>query len=217
MSGHLVTMKLLFPPKMQRFPAPRRLLDVMNEQVTVPASEWAMAQRGERAREAEVAALFDQHYDGLCRLAFVILGDAHLAEEVVMEALLKTFTGWGRIRNRSQAPAYLKRAVVNLCRSKIRRKGIEGRVNAQAHYMEQMKPPEWDPQRHETAREVWEAVRELPPRQRACIVLHYEQGLPDAEIAEILDCSAGTVRAQLSRARAKLHAALSDDVQEVAK
>lgn len=185
------------------------------EQVAISASEWAMSNRGERIRDREVAALFDEHYEGLCRLAYVILGDAHLAEEIVMEALLKTFSGWGRIRNRAQAPAYLKRSVVNLCRSRIRRKGIEARVNAQAHYMEKMKPPEWDPQGHETAREVWDAVRNLPPRQRACIVLHYEQGLPDSEIAEILDCSAGTVRAQLSRARAKLQAALVESEEEV--
>ena len=199
---------------MQRSGPPGRLLD-MNEQIAIPASEWGMATRGERARDRDVAALFDEHYDGLCRLAYVILGDAHAAEEVVMEAMLKTFTGWGRIRNKSQTPAYVKRAVVNLCRSKIRRKGIESRVNTQAHYMEQIKPPEWDPQRHETAREVWDAVRELPPRQRACIVLHYEQGLPDSEISEILDCSTGTVRAQLSRARAKLKIALIDDPREV--
>ena len=199
---------------MQRFPAPERLLDVM-EQMAVSASQWAMSKRGERTRDREVAALFDEHYDGLCRLAFVIMGDAHLAEEIVMEALLKTFTGWGRIRDRSQAPAYLKRSVINLCRSRIRRKGIEARVNAQAHYMEQMKPPEWDPQRHETARELWDAVRELPPRQRACIVLHYEQGLPDSEIAQILDVSTGTVRAQLSRARDKLQTMLAD-TREVA-
>ena len=199
---------------MQRSGPPGRLLD-MNEQIAIPASEWGMATRGERTRDRDVAALFDEHYDGLCRLAYVILGDAHAAEEVVMEVMLKTFTGWARIRNKSQTPAYVKRAVVNLCRSKIRRKGIESRVNTQAHYMEQIKPPEWDPQQHETAREVWNAVKELPPRQRACIVLHYEQGLPDSEIAEILDCSTGTVRAQLSRARVKLKAALIDDPREV--
>ena len=193
---------------MQRFPVPGRLLGVM-EQMALSASEWAMSKRGERTRDREVAALFDEHYDGLCRLAFVIMGDAHMAEEIVMEALLKTFTGWGRIRDRSQTPAYLKRSVINLCRSRIRRKGIEARVNEQTHHTERLKPPEWDPDRHETARELWDAVRELPPRQRACIILHYEQGLPDSEIAEILDVSAGTVRAQLSRARAKLQTALA--------
>ena len=199
---------------MQRFPAPERLLGVM-EQMAVSASQWAMSKRGERTRDREVAALFDEHYDGLCRLAFVIMGDAHLAEEIVMEALLKTFTGWGRIRDRSQAPAYLKRSVINLCRSRIRRKGIEARVNERAHHTERLRPPDWDADRHETARELWDAVRELPPRQRACIVLHYEQGLPDSEIAQILDVSTGTVRAQLSRARAKLQTMLAD-TREVA-
>ena len=180
------------------------------EQVAVSASQWAMSKRGERTRDREVAALFDEHYDGLCRLAYVIMGDAHLAEEIVMEALLKTFTGWGRIRDRKQAPAYVKRSVINLCRSRIRRKGIEARVNEQTHHTERLRPPDWDPDRHETSREIWDAVRKLPPRQRACIVLHYEQGLPDSEIAQILDVSTGTVRAQLSRARAKLQTALAD-------
>ena len=174
-------------------------------------AQWVMPKRREAERDRDVAALFDQHYDGLCRLAYVILGDAHLAEEIVMEALLKVYTGWGRIRDRSHTDAYLKRAVVNLARSKIRRKVIEARVNAQAAADEDRKPPDWDPQRHETKREVWEAVRALPPRQRACVVLHYEQDLPDAEIAEILDCSVGTVRAQLSRARQKLQAGLMDE------
>ena len=180
---------------------------------------WLVSTRSRGAeRDREVAALFDEHYDGLCRLAYLILGDAHLAEEIVMEALMKVFTGWGRIRDRSQSSAYLRRAVVNLCRSKIRRKVIEARVNAQTHHTERLAPPSWDPDRHETAREVWDAVRQLPPRQRACIVLHYEQDLPDAEIATILDCSVSTVRSQLTRARDKLARSLgTTDVTEGAR
>ena len=180
---------------------------------------WLVRTRSKGAeRDREVAALFDEHYDGLCRLAYLILGDAHLAEEIVMEALMKVFTGWGRIRDPDQSPAYLRRTVVNLCRSRIRRKMIEARVNAQTHHAEQIAPPSWDPDRHETAREVWNAVKALPPRQRACIVLHYEQDLPDAEIATILDCSVSTVRSQLTRAREKLANALeSSDVAEGAR
>lgn len=177
--------------------------------------QWVVGTRpGELDRDREIAALFDEHYDGLCRLAFLIVGDAHLAEEIVMEALLKVFTGWGRIRDRSQSPAYLRRAVVNLCRSKIRRKVIEARVNAQHQHAEDIRPPRWDPDRHETAREVWDAVRQLPERQRACIVLHYEEDLPDAEIAVILDCSVSTVRSQLSRAREKLAKMLKPETAE---
>jgi RNA polymerase sigma-70 factor (sigma-E family) len=159
-------------------------------------------------RDREVAVLFDRHYGDMCRIAYVILGDAALAEEVVMEALVKTFSGWGRIRDVSRADAYLRRAVVNLCRSKLRRKSIEARVNAVSYRRAERQAADWDPERHETTRVVWEAVRELPERQRACVVLRYYEDLPENQIAEALDCSVGTVKSQLSKARAKLEKSL---------
>lgn len=169
---------------------------------------------GARSREEAVAELFDRHYAPLCRLAYVILGDAALAEEIVMESLLKTFTGWGRLRDVDRIDAYLKRAVINLCRSKIRRKMIEARVNSVIHHRDELKAPDWDPERHETGRLVWEAVAQLPERQRACVVLRYFEDLPEAEIAEILDCSVGTVKSQLSKARAKMEPVLATSLEK---
>ncbi len=159
-----------------------------------------------RARDEQVAQLFDRHYVAMCRLAYVILGDQAVAEEVVMDALLKTYSGWWRIRNAAQADVYLKRAVVNMCRSRIRRKGVEARFLAT-----QRKPAEargWDAERHETARVVWQAVLSLPERQRAAVVLRYFEDLPEAQVADILECSVGTVKSQLSKARAKLEKSL---------
>ena len=155
-------------------------------------------------RDRQIEELFDRNFGRLCELAFLILGDRHLAEEIVMDALLRTFTGWNRIRDTSKADAYLKRAVVNLCRSKIRRKGIELRSNAITYRREELRPPAWDPEMHEQARLLWAAVRHLPVRQRACIVLRYVEDLPEQEIADVMDCSVGTVRSQISRARKKL-------------
>ncbi|MGH2731018.1 MAG: sigma factor, partial [Actinomycetota bacterium] len=109
-----------------------------------------LIERSDTERDQEVAALFNRHYTPLCRLAYVILGDTATAEEVVMEALLKTFAGWRRIRDVDRVDAYLRRSVVNLCRSKIRRKVIEGRVNRVSHQRDELKPPSWDPERHET-------------------------------------------------------------------
>ncbi|MEA2452171.1 MAG: hypothetical protein QOG04_881 [Actinomycetota bacterium] len=163
-------------------------------------------------RDQAVADLFDRHYAPMCRLGYAILGDAALAEEIVMEALLKTFTGWGRLRDTDRADAYLRRSVVNLCRSKIRRKAIETRVNATIHHRDERKAPNWDPERHETSRLVWGAVVSLPERQRACVVLRYFEDLPESEIAEILGCSVGTVKSQLSKARAKLEPVLAGDL-----
>lgn len=166
-------------------------------------------------RDREVAALFDRHYLPMCRLAYVILGDAALAEEIVMEALVKTFSGWRRIRDVGSVDAYLRRIVINLCRSKIRRKSIEARVNASIHHRDQRKAPEWDLDRHETNRVVWDAVLHLPERQRACVVLRYFEDLPEWEIADVLDCSLGTVKSQLHKARAKLERSLGPILREV--
>jgi RNA polymerase sigma-70 factor (sigma-E family) len=171
-----------------------------------------LIERSDTERDQEVAALFNRHYTPLCRLAYVILGDAATAEEVVMEALLKTFAGWRRIRDVDRVDAYLRRSVVNLCRSKIRRKMIEARVNAATHQQERP-APEWDPERHETARAVWQAVRTLPTRQRACVVLFYFEDLPEARIADVLECSIGTVKSQLSKARAKLERELGTTLE----
>lgn len=166
------------------------------------------------ARDEQIALLFDEHFGRLRDLAYMILGDRSLAEEIVMEAFLKTFTGWGRIRDIERADAYLRRAVVNLCRSKIRRKTVEARSNAITYRREERRAPDWDPEIHEESRELWRAVRDLPARQRACIVLRYAEDLPEQEIADILDCSVGTVRSQLSRARRKLETALDGVITE---
>ena len=172
----------------------------------------AMTDRSRPNREQAVSELFDRHYGPMCRLAYAILGDAAGAEEIVMEALLKTFTGWGRLRDAARSDAYLRRAVVNLCRTKIRRKAVESRVNAAIHHRDERKAPDWDPERHETSRLVWKAVVTLPERQRACVVLRYFEDLPESEIAEILGCSVGTVKSQLSKARAKLEPVLATEL-----
>jgi RNA polymerase sigma-70 factor (sigma-E family) len=167
-----------------------------------------LIERSDAERDREIAALFDRHYAPMCRLAYVIIGDAATAEEIVMEALIKTFSGWGRIRDYDRVDAYLRRAVVNLCRSKIRRKVIEARVNAASYRRDELRPPDWDPDRHETSRLVWEAVKQLPERQRACVVLRYFDDLSESQIADVLQCSVGTVKSQLAKSRAKLEKVL---------
>jgi RNA polymerase sigma-70 factor (sigma-E family) len=162
-------------------------------------------------RDDEVAALFDRSYVPMCRLAYVILGDRHAAEEVVMDALLKTFSGWARVRRPDKADVYLRRAVINGCRSRIRRGAVEARVNALAQGRAERAAPALSPEASAVGRSVWEAVKLLPGRQRACVVLRYLEDLPEAEIAAVLDCSIGTVKSQLSKARAKLELLLADE------
>jgi RNA polymerase sigma-70 factor (sigma-E family) len=159
-------------------------------------------------RDQEVAALFEHHYQPLCRLAYVILGDRSVAEEIVMEAVLRTFAGWTRVRDVDSSGAYLRRAVVNLCRSRIRRAALESRVGALIHRREQTRAARSEEDRRVASMAIWDAVRALPERQRACVVLRYYEDLPATEIADIMDCSVGTVKSQLAKARRKLEEVL---------
>lgn len=167
-----------------------------------------LTRQSDADRDHEVSSLFRRHYIPMCRLAYVILGDRSLAEEVVMEALVKTYSGWRRIKDLDRSEAYLRQAVVNGCRSKIRRKVLETRVaptlRQRAEQASRMHTDD-DP---EIRREVWGAVLALPERQRACVALYYYEDLPEGEIADLLGCSVGTVKSQLFKARAKLHTLL---------
>ncbi len=160
-----------------------------------------------KEHEREFELLFDRHYRSLRGLAFVMLGDAARAEEIVMEAYLKAFSGWGRLRTMDNPHAYLRQIVVNLCRSKFRREKVELRVNALVHRREEAR---WEPPQ-ELRMDLWGAVRTLPERQRACVVLRYLEDMTEREIADALECSIGTVKSQLSKARAKLERELGAD------
>lgn len=78
-----------------------------------------MDRRAVRQRDQQIAVLFDESYASLRGLAYVMLGDAAAAEEVVMEAFEKTFSGWNRFRALEHPQAYLRQIVVNLCRSRF--------------------------------------------------------------------------------------------------
>ena len=165
------------------------------------AKGWVPMAQSHGDRDLALSGLFDRHYAELCRVAYLILGDARLAEEIAMEAFAAALGHWSDIRDPDRASAYLRRVVVNLCRSRIRRRQVERRIGA----FRQVAPlAPWDPERHALTVEVWEAVRALPTRQRACVVLRYYVDLPEAEIADTLGCSPGTVKSQLAKARAHM-------------
>jgi RNA polymerase sigma factor (sigma-70 family) len=166
--------------------------------------------RGTRS-EVEVARptvddVFSRAYVPLCRLALVILGDERDAEEVVMEAFERTMPRWESI-GADQPEAYLRRSVVNLCRNRIRRTGLWRRTLPRLAERPAGGAVD-DVGRDDT---VWSAVGGLPAGQRLCVALFYYEDLPQDEIARILDCSVGTVKSQLSKARATLAAALDEE------
>ncbi|HJT37179.1 MAG TPA: SigE family RNA polymerase sigma factor [Actinomycetota bacterium] len=150
-----------------------------------------------------IDALFIHEYAGLARLAFLLTQDRSAAEELAMEAFARALAGWRRIGSMDRPDLYLRRIVVNLCASNVRRRAVERRANARVASQRLDVPAVYPPDPS-----VLKAVSELPVRQRACVVLRYYEDRPEAEIADVLRCSVGTVKSQLSKARQTLARAL---------
>ncbi|NUR92018.1 MAG: SigE family RNA polymerase sigma factor [Nonomuraea sp.] len=133
--------------------------------------------------------------NSLIRLAYVLTGDQHAAEDLLQSALTRTADRWRSIRGDPEA--YVRRVMYNeqIGRWRSPRWGRERSVGA---------PPE-RAQGDGTARvddrlTLEQALRTLAPRQRAVLVLRYFEDLPESEVARIMGCSVGTVRSQSHRA-----------------
>jgi RNA polymerase sigma-70 factor (sigma-E family) len=141
--------------------------------------------------------------DGLMRLAYVLAGDQHSAEDLLQSALTKTAGRWRHVRENPEA--YVRKAMYHEQVSRWRRRGRE---SAAAILPE---PAVRDRSDEVELRLCLEnALLALPPGKRAVLVLRYFEDLPELEVAAILGCSVGTVRSQTHRALARLRQSAPD-------
>ena len=161
--------------------------------------------------EAAVTALYQVHAVGLIRLAVVMLGDRPAAEDVVQEAFCGLYRRWARLNDTEKALSYVRSAILNGCRSELRRR-IRNERRAD------FGPPAAGAASAEQAalideehRDVLAALRRLPGRQREALVLRFYLELSEAEIAESMGISPGTVKSTTSRALAALGRLLGED------
>ena len=135
--------------------------------------------------------LYQEHFAPMVRLAVVLTGVEASAEDLVHDTFIRVHARWRRIEN---PPAYLRRSVVNACRSSRRRARRERRAASFAV----QGVVDLD------ANELFDALGRLPYRQRAALVLRYYEGLTHAEIAEVLECREGTASSLIHRGLAQL-------------
>ncbi len=139
----------------------------------------------------------------LIRLAYVLTGDQHAAEDLLQNALVKAAAHWGRIHTAPEA--YVRRIMyreqVSWLRLRARR-----RETAMAQVPESLGGDETASVEARLA--LRDALLALPPRRRAVLVLRYLEDLPESQVAEIMGCSVGTVRSQSHRAVAQLRLVL---------
>jgi RNA polymerase sigma-70 factor (sigma-E family) len=162
------------------------------------------------ARQA-VSALYEAHAVGLIRLAIVMLGDRPAAEDVVQEAFCGLYRRWGQLDDPGNAQRYVRSAVLNGCRSALRRLHRESRSARPDEWLETSESAEALALVNAEHRAVLSALRRLPARQREALVLRFYLDLPEPEIARSMGISPGTVKSTTSRALA----ALGRLVQEV--
>jgi RNA polymerase sigma-70 factor (sigma-E family) len=139
-------------------------------------------------------------WPGLVRLAFGLTGDRWLAEDLAQTALVSAYASWWRVRRADDPDAYVRRILINASKSRFRRHRVAEQPGATAPEVATADPTASVDDRSA----LLGALRQLPPRQRAVVVLRYWEDLSDEQAAELLGCSASTVRSQAARALAKL-------------
>lgn len=152
------------------------------------------------------ASVFNEHHRPAVRLAYLLTGDAGQAEDIVSEAFAKVFVQWRKGRVEDVGP-YLRRAVANQANSKLRRRYLERR-EASRRTGDDRGVRTVDEQAADRDA-VWQAIQRLPDRQRQVVVLRYYEDLSEAETAEVLGISAGTVKSSLSRGLSRLEELLA--------
>lgn len=157
--------------------------------------------RRREAREA-VLELYSEHYASLVRLAHLMAHDPSQAEDIVGDAFLKLYGAWQRIEDGDKALAYLRATVANGARGRARRHLVALRHRPAAPA--DAAPAEDGAIVRESQREVVDALRTLPARQRECLVLRHYADLSESEIASTLGISVGSVRTHVKRGYARL-------------
>ena len=165
-----------------------------------------------RPDEREFVELFRASWARLYRMAVAVSGDPAAAEDDLQNAWAKVYAHWPTVRRADNPDAYVRRMVLNEVLGSRRygfrkrerpREAIDAAVTVAS------------PEGGVVEREViWAAVRTLPSRQRAVVVLRYYEDLSETEIADALGCSCGTVKSQASAALATLRKAAPELMRE---
>ncbi|WP_329105399.1 SigE family RNA polymerase sigma factor [Micromonospora sp. NBC_01699] len=157
---------------------------------------------------ATFAEFADTRLGPLLRYAVLLTGDPHLAQDLVQETMVRVQLNWRRVVRADSPERYVRRMLTNQYFDWQRGTWFK-RVLLRADPEEAVAPVRPDHAQLSADRDqVWGWVMRLPRRQRAALVLRFYEDLPDAEIADILGCAVGTVRASISRALAALRAEL---------
>ena len=162
-----------------------------------------------REFDDEFAEFVTRWSPALLRVAFLLTSDRGEAEDLLQTALLKTSRHWDRLADREAAYPYVRRVLVTTHTSWRRRRRVhEVLIDHVPEVVSQ-------PNAIEAGRAL-QALETLPPKMRAVVVLRCYEGLSEAETAQALGCSVGSVKSQASRGLARLRELLDQSRTAIA-
>jgi RNA polymerase sigma-70 factor (sigma-E family) len=156
------------------------------------------AENALNSRDEEFGEFMRTRASLLHQSAYLLCGDWHLAHDLVQDTLAKAYQHWSRVRQADSPDAYVRRILLNEMRGRWRRRERTAAVSRFPEGCEPVTPDAAD----DVARRagLLQALRTLPLRQRATIILRYLEGMSERETAAVLGCSEGTVKSQSARA-----------------
>jgi len=164
--------------------------------------------------------LFARHRDRLWAVALRTMGNPEDAADGLQDGLIAAYRRAGSFRGEAQVTTWLHRVMVNACLDRLRAMRVrradalpddlEDRPDRGSVLTSDPRDPAGEVVADEQRRRVLEALAQLPVEQRAALVLVDMEGYSVAEVAEMLDCAAGTVKSRCSRGRSRLAALLTD-------
>lgn len=150
--------------------------------------------------------LYAAHAPGVRRMAYLITGDANVAEDLLQEAFVRVGARFLTLRDPEGAAGYLYRTVMNLARDHGRRLNRDRELSRRVASASSVPPDD-----AETTEELWSALMKLPIRHRAVLFFRYYMDLSEAQTADVLGCSVSAVKSLNHRASESLRKQLRGD------
>jgi RNA polymerase sigma-70 factor (ECF subfamily) len=154
----------------------------------------------------EFTWLFTREYRSIVKSADLVLHDHARAEEITQDAFVRLLQHWNRVSRYDRPGAWVRRVAIRLATREASRERRRPRVErvgnsstSQPHGVRDI--------------DLWNAVRTLPPRQRAVVALYYLEDMSVSEVADIVGCSQSTVSVHLHRARHRLAEIVGEEVE----
>lgn len=159
-----------------------------------------------RQRDEAFEAFFMAEQGPVLRTVTLILGDRQAAEDVTQEAFYRLLVHWRKVSQYERPGAWLRRVAI---RAAIRSRARSQRPETQTQRAHGDDAAGWI--------DIREALRHLTPAQRSAVVLFYYEDLTVNEVASLMNCSEGTVKTHLHRARERLAPMLGEEIDDVAR